>query len=173
MDHEGQTATPFFRAVSGDLATPILHRLEIPGPPVPWAAKQTNPKSGNRFIPSRQVEATARVMQAAKELLDAGGEPFKVGEPLAISAVFFVKRPKGHYGTGRNARRLKPQFAKAWPTGKPDLSNLVKLVEDGLVLAGLLPDDDQIVRLDGPPEKRYTQEPEEQPRSVVTIRSLA
>lgn len=145
--------------------------LEIPGPPVPWAPKRTNQKTGNRFIPSRQEEATGRVIRAAQELMETGEPRFLTGEPLAIGAVFCIKRPKGHYGTGRNARRLKPQFVTAWPTGKPDLSNLLKLVEDGIVLAGLIPDDDQIVRIQ-PLQKEYTETPEDQPRSVVRIRGL-
>jgi Holliday junction resolvase RusA-like endonuclease len=163
---------PFFAGVSGLDPTPGEHWLEIPGPPVPWAAKQTNPKTGNRFIASRQVEATGRVIKAVEDVLAAGGERFLVGEPLAISVVFFCKRPKGHYGSGRNSRTIKPQFVDAEPTGKPDLSNLLKLVEDGMVLGGLMPDDDQVVRLLEPLEKVYTTEPEEQPRTVVRIVSV-
>lgn len=147
------------------------HWLEIPGPPVPWAAKQSSPKSGHRWIPGRQEEAIGRVIRAAKELIDAGGEPFKVGEPLTLAATFHIKRPKGHYGSGRNAGKIKPQFVKAQPTGKPDLSNLLKLVEDGMVLAGLIPDDDQIVGFITPLQKLYTETPEEQPCSVVRVRS--
>lgn len=150
----------------------LEHFFEIPGPPVPWAPKRTNIKTGNRFIPSRQEEATGRVIRAAKEILDAGGQPFRVGERLAIGVVFKIKRPKGHFGTGRNAAQLKPQFVGARPTGKPDLSNLLKLIEDGCVMAGLIPDDDQIVEFLQPLGKYYTDTPEEQPSSSVRIRSL-
>jgi Holliday junction resolvase RusA-like endonuclease len=165
-------ATPPFATVSPDHRTMDTVVLEIPGPPVPWAAKQTNPKSGNRFIPSRQVEATGRVIAAAKAQIDGGAEPFRVGEPLSLSVNFLVKRPKGHWGTGRNSRVLKPQFVDARPTGKPDLSNLLKLVEDGLTLGGLIPDDDQIVEFHDRPAKHYTSTPEEQPYTRVEIRRV-
>lgn len=147
--------------------------LVIPGPPVPWAAKATNQRTGNRFIPSRQADATGRVIWAATQLIERGHSPFVSGEPLALSAEFYVKRPKYHYGTGRNAGVLKGQYVDARPTGKPDLSNLVKLVEDGMVLAGLLPDDDQIVEFLPPgPRKLYTRRLDEQPRSVIRIGRL-
>lgn len=147
--------------------------LTIPGPPVPWAPKRTNMRTGNRFIPSRQEEATGRVIRIAQEAMERGLLPILAGDPIELSAVFYVKRPKGHYGTGRNAREIKERFVDARPTGKPDLSNNIKLVEDGLVLAGLLPDDDQIVGFYTPLGKFYTQLPEEQPRSVVRIRSAS
>lgn len=165
---------PFFGtrvADTRDVSNPELW-LEIPGPPVPWAPKRTNQKTGNRFIPSRQEEATGRVIRVAKELLDGGVVPFTVGVPLTIAATFHCKRPKGHWGTGRNDHVLKPQFAGARPTGKPDLSNLLKLVEDGMVLAGLLPDDDQVVEFSQPLCKLYTQTPEEQPRTVVRVGAI-
>src|SRR6185437_3239525 len=111
--------------------------------------------------------------RVTQELIHACGQPFKADMPLAISATFYVKRPKGHFGTGRNADTIKPQFVDARPTGKPDLSNLLKLVEDGCKLGGLFPDDDQIVEVDQPLRKVYTQTREEQPRSIVTVRSLA
>lgn len=144
--------------------------LTIPGPPVPWAAKQTSRRTGARFIPARQEEATGRVIRVAQEAIERGVPGYLAGEPLELSAEFFVKRPKGHYGTGRNFRTLKERFAGVRPTGKPDLSNLVKLVEDGLVLASLIPDDDQIVGFFNGPLKLYTESLEEQPRSVVRIR---
>lgn len=146
--------------------------LTIPGPPVPWAAKQTSRRTGNRFVPARQEEATGRVIRATQELLDQGIVSFRAGEPLELSAQFWVKRPKGHYGTGRNAGIIKPRLVGARPTGKPDFSNLVKLAEDGLVLGGLVPDDDQIVGFYAPIGKWYTATAEEQPRSVIRIRPL-
>lgn len=145
-------------------------KLTIPGPPVPWAPKQTNRKSGSRFIAPRQEEAIGRVLGAIERagLVHA----FKLEEPLLLSAEFHVARPKGHYGTGRNANLIKPQFADKLPTGRPDLSNLVKLVEDAMVLGEVLPDDDQIVGFYEPLRKVYTRSLEEQPRSVIRLKSV-
>ena len=64
--------------------------------------------------------------------------------PLLIEATFYVARPKVHYGTGRNAGILKASSPR-YPTGRPDYSNLVKLIKDALTLSGVLPDDDQII----------------------------
>ncbi len=50
---------------------------------------------------------------------------------LSFQMTFYVQRPKGHYGTGRNANTLKPS-APALPTVKPDVTKLVRGVEDAL-----------------------------------------
>ena len=63
--------------------------------------------------------------------------------PLALELVFYVPRPKGHYGTGRNAgivRASAPEF----PAVKPDVLKLARAVEDAL--SGIVyRDDAQIV----------------------------
>ena len=146
--------------------------LTIPGPPVPWAAKHTSQRSGHRFIPARQEEAIGRVIRAAQEALERGVPGYLAGEPLELSAFFYCRRPKGHYGTGKNARTIKPAFVDALPTGTPDLSNLTKLLEDGLVLGGLIPDDDQIVGFYHGPKKLYTSTLEELPRTIARIRRV-
>lgn len=148
-------------------ATEIV--VSVPGDPVPWAGKQTNRKTGNRFIPGRQADATGRVLAAAGKRFEEHG-PLPAGTPLSLDCEFFIRRPKGHYGTGRNAGTIKPAFVDAEPTGRPDLSNLVKLIEDGIVLAGLVPDDDQVVAISA--RKVYTGSREEQPRSVARLRAL-
>ena len=143
----------------------------IPGDPVPWTSTKRNQKSGNRFLPARQEEAIARGVSTIREQMQRDGvESFQADEPLMLSAEFYVRRLKGHFGTGRNARTVKTQFLGARPTGKPDFSNLLKMAEDCLVLAELIPDDDQIVALYAPLRKVWTESREEQPRSVIRIR---
>lgn len=51
--------------------------------------------------------------------------------PLSFSMTFYTSRPKSHYGTGKNAGRLKDS-APALPTSKPDVTKLVRGVEDAL-----------------------------------------
>jgi Holliday junction resolvase RusA-like endonuclease len=51
--------------------------------------------------------------------------------PLAVELTFVLVRPKGHYGTGRNAHFLKGS-APAYPTGKPDTGKLSRAVHDAL-----------------------------------------
>jgi Holliday junction resolvase RusA-like endonuclease len=144
----------------------------IPGDPVPWTATKQNRRTGNRFLPARQEEAIARNVAFINQRL--GGEDhdlvFAKAVPLWLDCTFYVKRPKGHYGTGRNAGVLK-DWTPEYPTGKPDLSNLVKMVEDCLVLARVMADDDQVVEMSRP-QKLYVRYGE-QPRSVIRIRAVS
>jgi Holliday junction resolvase RusA-like endonuclease len=81
-----------------------------------------------------------------------------------------VKRPAGHYGTGKNTLVIKPRFLDAQPAGRPDLSNLVKMLEDALTTLAWA-DDDQITQISA--RKLYTTDREEQPRSVIQITEAA
>ena len=63
--------------------------------------------------------------------------------PLVLDVVFYMLRPKGHFGSGSKATTLKLS-APAYPTGKPDCTKLLRALEDSLT--GLLwRDDSQIV----------------------------
>jgi Holliday junction resolvase RusA-like endonuclease len=58
------------------------------------------------------------------------GKPLLEG-PLLLEVVFWMPRPKGHYGSGRNAEKLKPS-APRFPTVKPDATKLLRALEDAL-----------------------------------------
>jgi Holliday junction resolvase RusA-like endonuclease len=60
-------------------------------------------------------------------------------EAVGLHLVFFMPRPKGHYGKSG----LKPS-APEYPVKKPDLDKLVRAVGDALVPV-LLHDDNQVV----------------------------
>lgn len=62
---------------------------------------------------------------------------------LRVTLCFYRIRPKGHFGSGRNASVLKPG-APAHPTPKPDVLKLARAVEDALTGVCWL-DDAQIV----------------------------
>ena len=66
--------------------------------------------------------------------------------PVALTLKFCVPRPGGHYGSGKNAEKLRPS-APQYPTVKPDLDKLVRAVKDGLtgVVYG---DDSQVIKID-------------------------
>lgn len=67
--------------------------------------------------------------------------------PLQCSVVFELPRPRGHFGTGRNAGTLRPS-APLYPGGAPDLDKLVRAVFDAVTDAGVVwADDAQVVRL--------------------------
>lgn len=53
--------------------------------------------------------------------------------PLKLTMEFRRLRPKGHYGSGKNAHTLiKAGIDKPWPISMPDLTKLVRAAEDAL-----------------------------------------
>lgn len=88
-----------------------------------------------------------QVAAAAREAYDG---PLLIGA-VSLSLVFVRPRPKGHFGTGRNAGVLKSS-APEYPTARPDVLKLARAVEDSC--SGVLwVDDSQVVRLQA--EKRW------------------
>jgi Holliday junction resolvase RusA-like endonuclease len=76
--------------------------------------------------------------------------------PVRLVAKFFLKRPKNHYGTGKNAGKLKSWALSACPTTKPDLDNLVKFIKDAL--NGIFwYDDSYVVEIQA--RKKYSESP--------------
>ena len=63
--------------------------------------------------------------------------------PLTVCAVFRFTRPKGHYGTGKNANRLKVS-APDFHLVKPDLDKLIRAIGDSIEQSGLARGDQQI-----------------------------
>jgi crossover junction endodeoxyribonuclease RusA len=58
--------------------------------------------------------------------------------------VFRFTRPKGHYGTGKNANRLKVS-APDFHLVKPDADKLQRAIGDSIEQSGLVRGDQQIV----------------------------
>ena len=54
-----------------------------------------------------------------------------IDKPVRLFVCFDMPRPKGHFGTGRNAGKLKDSAPKYCPK-KPDLTKLVRAVEDAI-----------------------------------------
>ena len=64
--------------------------------------------------------------------------------PLSVSMIFDMARPKGHYGTGRNADKLKDSAPNPYHAQMPDLDKLARSVNDSLTDAGVWEDDGQV-----------------------------
>jgi len=69
----------------------------------------------------------AAVAQAAIEAHD--GDCLR--GPLRLAVAFYFHRPRSHFGTGRNATRVR-ESAPARPAVRPDLLKLTRAIEDAL-----------------------------------------
>lgn len=67
-------------------------------------------------------------------------------QPVKLTVAFFFSRPKGHFGTGRNAGRLK-NSAPDFHAQTPDLDKLYRCLGDALT-GIVIQDDKQICRAD-------------------------
>ena len=74
--------------------------------------------------------------------------------PIRIKLKYVFKRPKSHFGTGRNAAILK-SGAPTFHTSKPDVDNLVKFTLDAMNGEFYI-DDKQVVEIRA--EKVYNNE---------------
>jgi Holliday junction resolvase RusA-like endonuclease len=106
----------------------------VPGVPVPQGSKQPWGAEVNPHVKSWRA-SVAEVAAAA--MLDG---PF-IG-PVSVVADFHFPRPKGHYGTGRNATVLKER-APRYHGSMPDLDKLQRALGDALK-GVVLRDDSQI-----------------------------
>jgi len=88
-------------------------------------------------------------------------KPFN--EPLMVKFIFYMPRPKNHYGTGKNKDVLKSSAPK-FHTVKPDIDNLEKFLLDSL--NGIYWRDDSIIST-LIARKIYTEDP---PKTEITIK---
>ncbi|HOL32595.1 MAG TPA: RusA family crossover junction endodeoxyribonuclease [Anaerohalosphaeraceae bacterium] len=107
---------------------------------------------------SRKAKDNLRAVIQSK----APAKPFDC--PLQVDLGFYMPRPKGHYGTGKNANRLKPT-APLLHTSKPDIDNLRKLVMDAMT--GVFWRDDALV-CKGTTVKEYS----DRPRTEIRVKKL-
>ncbi len=114
----------------------------------PQGSKRALPRGGKPGARPLMVDSSKglgpwkkQVAQVAGELLGPDWE--LLDGALSASMTFYRPRPKAHYGTGKNADKLKPS-APPYPTPKPDVLKLARAVEDALT--GIVyRDDSQLV----------------------------
>jgi Holliday junction resolvase RusA-like endonuclease len=122
--------------------------VQIPGLPKPKGSMKCVGARGRiKHVLVEQVDNKAwrKQVTAAGLLLPVRD----LGGPIAITVTFTLPRPPSHYGTGRNAHRLKPD-APTWPHhhGTGDLDKLMRLIADALEDARVFHNDAQIVHGD-------------------------
>jgi hypothetical protein len=150
--------------------------FEVIGHPEPAGSKRAVPlhrggggwAGGGRVIDANPKAAPWK-REVAVAAVDAmriayGPEPELFPGPRGLAVVFTVLRPKGHFGTGRNAGRLK-ESAPPYPIVKPDATKLLRGVEDALT-GVVWRDDAQVV------EQRVSKRYGEPESAAVTIWGL-
>lgn len=135
---------------------PVL-AFDAYGAPAPQGSKSAFPIWAGAKCPYCQRRHLARINQAesskhvgpwraavavyARQAM--GPRRLLLDVPLAVSMVFTLPRPAGHYGTGRNAGTLKAS-APLRPAGYPDVSKLARSTEDAMTTAGVWADDARV-----------------------------
>lgn len=117
----------------------------VDGIPAPQGSKRPlrNKHTGRIHMveSSKKLPAwRADVREAATRLMFGGGP---LDGAAFVGLIFYLPRPKGHFGTGRNAGLLKPS-APAYPTGRPDIDKLARAVLDAIT-GVIIRDDAQVV----------------------------
>jgi len=84
-------------------------------------------RNGHHYTPKQTIDFEQKVTDSW--IAKYGGLTLRT--PIAIEIKFFIKRPKSHYGTGRNSNKLKPT-APRYCVKKPDNDNVEKSIWDGL-----------------------------------------
>lgn len=115
----------------------------VPGIPQPGGSKKgfVHPSTGRVVIVDDAKHGGEwRSVVALSGRTAYRSEP--VTYPISLAVTFVVPRPNGHFGTGRNAGRVKGS-APAYPAKKPDLTKLLRSTEDALT--GIIWADDALI----------------------------
>lgn len=142
--------------------------VRVTGIPAPQGSKRGYiiPAKGARKARVNLVESSAHVKPWRSAVVrdwTAAGHPTAPGA-VSVSLAFHLPRPKAHYGTGRNAGRIRAAVRWLWHVKKPDLDKLIRSTLDGLTTAGAYGDDSAVVILSVC--KEYVSEGEEPGASV-------
>jgi Holliday junction resolvase RusA-like endonuclease len=118
----------------------------VPGSPEPQPRQKqriVRTKSGQTFV-SNYDPGTAEIWKREVRLvaIDHIPETGALLGPLDLELTFFFLRPLSHYGTGKNAGKVKPKAPKRLEH-RPDSDNLAKAVMDCLTTVGMYRDDGQ------------------------------
>jgi Holliday junction resolvase RusA-like endonuclease len=118
--------------------------FRVLGKPQPAGSKKgfVNPKTNKVVLVDANAKAKPWKKQVAAEAAKKVDGLFS--GPVEVELHFTVHRPLAHYGTGRNADRLKPS-APAWPIVAPDVDKYSRGCLDAMTSV-VYRDDAQVVR---------------------------
>ncbi len=152
--------------------TEPLISFRVNGIPKPGGSKRAFiPKGWNRAIITDACDKSREwknlVSDAAVQAVN-GRPEFPLSCPLEVHITFFMPRPAGHFGSGKNAGVLKPN-APVFHDKRPDASKLWRSTEDALT--SIIFQDDSLIAKQIV-EKRYSGKTET-PGCEIEISSLA
>lgn len=143
-----------------------LIEIRVYGIPAPQGSKTVSRWGGLRESSKAVGPWRSEVGYASRQAY--AGPPLSV--PVELDVTFYFPRPKGHYGTGRNADKLKPSAPIHCTSCKHgDLDKLCRSTLDGLAVrsgGSVITDDSLVVALNC--EKRYASA-DTQPGALVRI----
>lgn len=117
-------------------------KIVVPGIPRPAGSKRvvTNRSTGKAYVIDANPKSRDWKTTVAQCASDAwNGEPLMTG-PIRLTIVFCVARPRAHYGAKGSLKLSAPTY----PTTRPDLTKLVRAIEDALT-GVIWRDDSQVV----------------------------
>lgn len=151
----GPSPSASIDADMGRLPAALSFRVagEVKGEPRPRATRQggfTRVYSDRKVDPWR--ERVREAVLATGRLQDGGPPLFPHPMPLHVSIAVSMARPQSHFRqSGGETSDVLKGSAPAWPTKKPDLDNVAKLLMDGMQQSRLgvpvYQDDSQVVSL--------------------------
>ena len=137
-------------------STPVLGR------PVQQGSKRWLPNgrmiehNDAQLRPWRATVTAAVVAMMRRERASDEEVVFPLTGPVKVVIDFMFPRPNYHYGTGRNAGKLRKN-APDYVGKQPDLDKLIRSINDSITDAGLWKDDAQVVAITA--TKRYGDTP--------------
>lgn len=127
-------------------------RIRVNGTPAPQGSKRAIPMRNGRVNLVESSKAVGPWREAVRAetqraILAQGGWHVMSAGPVHVRATFYLPRPRGHYGTGRNAAIITTR-APLLPAGKPDLDKLIRAVLDAITAGGALADDARVTSME-------------------------
>ena len=119
--------------------------IRVPGIPVPQGSMRGFVRGGKVALTGDNPALRSWRRDVTDAFLAAG--KITTAGPLWVVLEFAVLRPRGHFGTGRNALNVRPT-APGWPATRPDIDKLARAILDAGTVAGIWLDDGQVVVLE-------------------------
>lgn len=111
----------------------MIVKFFVPGKAEPAGSKRALPfggKAGARpIVVDANKNAAPWKATVRAYALQNRVEGWPLLGPVKLTLRFVMRRPKGHYRTGKHAGELKPG-APLWHTSKPDRLKLARAIED-------------------------------------------